>query len=101
MSDADDDEAFETEAQLVEHAIERLAETPYETAGACLRGLSPTAVDVIASAGDDALEEVAGAFGDLDVYRALRFACALALTLKQAKRYADLLAPAEDVGGAS
>jgi hypothetical protein len=84
-----DDEAFRTEAEAVEYAIERLAEAPYEVAGACLRGLSPTAIDVLAGASDDALEEAGGFYGGADALRALRFMCVLALTLRQAKRYAD------------
>jgi hypothetical protein len=101
VTDSDnEDEAFRTEAEAVEYAIERLVEAPYEVAGACLRGLSPTAIDIIARAEDDALEQVAGVFGSMDALRALRFVCSLALTLGQARRHADIIAPAEDAGAA-
>jgi hypothetical protein len=53
--------------------------------------LSPTAIDIIASASDDALEAAPGAAPLL----ALRFMCVLALTLRQAKRYADLFSKEE------
>jgi hypothetical protein len=81
-----DDEAFEAEVKLVERAIERLAQYPHEVAGACLHGMSDTAIDVLAAASDAALDE----FSEEDVLRALRFVCRLALTLRQAKRYADI-----------
>jgi hypothetical protein len=60
----DDDQAFQTEADRFKYALERLAESPREVAGACLRNYSPTAIDVIAGAEDDVLEQAAGAFGD-------------------------------------
>jgi hypothetical protein len=46
---ADDDEdtfTFVEELERVKYAIERLASHPHAAAGACLRGLSPTAIDV-------------------------------------------------------
>jgi hypothetical protein len=87
----DDDQAFQTEADRFKYAVERLAESPREVAGACLRNYSPTAIDVIAGAEDDVLEQAAGVFGDLSVYQALRFLAGLALTLRQAKKLSDLL----------
>jgi hypothetical protein len=89
--DEDDDEdgdQYENEVKLVRYAIERLTVYPNEVAGACLRGLSPTAVDVLANAADDTLEDIAG-FGSVDPLKALRFMCAAFLALRQAKRLTD------------
>jgi hypothetical protein len=73
---------------LVEYAIRRLAGCPNEVAGACLRGLTPTAIDVIANASD---EELSATGVDFVTLMALRAACSFALTIRQARRYADLL----------
>jgi hypothetical protein len=84
----DDEDEDEDEAGLVRYAIERLTDYPNEVIGACLRGLSPTAVDVLANAADDVLEDIAG-IGGADSLRALRFMCAAFLALRQATRLAD------------
>jgi hypothetical protein len=83
-----DDDA---EVETFDQAVERLARSPNETAGACLMGFDPGALGTIANASDEALEEAADSFNDhLDAYRALRFLAGLVLTMKQARRYADL-----------
>jgi hypothetical protein len=90
----DDDKAFDDEVKAVKYAIGRLAAYPNEVAGACLRGLTPTAIDMVANAADDTLDEAAGNFGDPSVYEALRFMCRAFLTLRQAKRLAEILSEA-------
>jgi hypothetical protein len=90
MTDSDDDEAFDNEVKAVEYAIGRLAENPGAVAAACLQGLVPTAIDIIAGAPDDTLEEIVGPYGGLDALKALRFMCGAFLKLRQAKRLTDM-----------
>jgi hypothetical protein len=54
----DDADTFTSDEELerVRYAIERL----HAVAGACLRGLSLTAIDAIADAADNVLSEIAG-----------------------------------------
>jgi hypothetical protein len=87
MGDDDEDAlTFDDEVDRVKYAIERLASHPHGVAGACLRGLSPTAIDVIADATDDVLSEIAGSFGSAV---ALRFMCAAFLALRQTMTLAE------------
>jgi hypothetical protein len=51
---------------------------------------------VLANAEDVVLDETAGFFGDADMLKALRFTCGAFLTLRQAKRLADVLAGVDD-----
>jgi hypothetical protein len=82
----------EDEIDRIRDAIERLARHPHEVPGACLRGMRSTALDVLADADDGALEEMADLYpcGDVSALKALRFLCALTLTLRQAKRLAEI-----------
>jgi hypothetical protein len=81
----DDADTFTTDEERVSYAIEQLANHPHAAVGACLRGLSPTAIDVIADAADDVLSDIAGSFSALSGPEALRFMCVAFLALRQAK----------------
>jgi hypothetical protein len=91
MADEDEDTfTFGEELERVKYAIERLARHPHAVAGACLHGLSPTAIDAIADAADDTLSEIAGSFGGaLSGLEALRFMCAAFLELRQTRNLAE------------
>jgi hypothetical protein len=91
VDDETDTFTSDEELERVKYAIERLANHPHAVAGACLRGLSPTAIDAIADAADDSLGEIAGTFGSaLSGLEALRFMCAAFLELRQAGRLDDV-----------
>jgi hypothetical protein len=90
MVDDEDTLSFDDEVERAKYAIERLASHPHAVAGACLRGLSPTAIDVIADADDNALSEIASSFGSaLSGLEALRFMCAAFLTLRQTRNLTE------------
>jgi hypothetical protein len=89
----DEDEVLQAKVDLFKQAVRRLAAEPNEVVGACLMAFETGALGIIADASDDVLEKAAGFFGDRNVYQALRLLASLALTMKQARRYADFSAP--------
>jgi hypothetical protein len=75
------------EVDRIQNAIDKLAEIPDEVVGAALLGMNSTSIDAVANASDEALEEFD--FGT-NAAIALRFMCRLALTMRQAKRLAEV-----------
>jgi hypothetical protein len=85
MAANDKDREFYVKTLELERAIGSLVAYPREVTGACLRGASSTAIDMIASAEDDVLEEVRGCARS-DLLKALRFMCRAFLALRRADR---------------
>jgi hypothetical protein len=94
-----DDEFFAAEVKAVNRAIGKLANIGIAgiVASVSLRGMSKTAIDIIADAEDDVLEEAADGLGDPSALKG-RFMCRAFLALRQAKRLAEILERAPSAG---
>jgi hypothetical protein len=79
---------IEAEITAVEDAIRKLARHPGAVIAAAIGGGVETAFDVIAKASDDALDEACER--SFLTERALRSVCGAFLTLRQARRFAEL-----------
>jgi hypothetical protein len=94
MSGADEARAWRSEVERVRAAVERLAMRSRAVAGAALsEGVGETAIDIVANADDDVLDEIVTdyRFDAFAVLQSLKFMAGAFLTLRQARRLAEMI----------